>query len=610
MPLGSGWRVVLPSTAILLAACGQDGVPRPEPFPPSSTSSTSSSGGADGEGGQGGSAQGGGGSGGAGGQGGATTTAASSSSAAGATTGAGGQGGSGACTSGEGAPPVLVHQGDTDKLLLRGLVVTPDQTFAGEVLVLGDTIACVASACTDAPGAATASIVETHGLIFPGLIDTHNHILFDIFNEDDWAPTQSYTNHNQWTSSPRYGALVDTKQYLNGESGSPLDLGCELDKYGELKGLIAGTTSIQGSATPGNKACYGSLSRTIDQTPNGLMSDKIQTATLFPSTSSADAVCTNLTSGKTDAYVIHIAEGIDAVAKKEFATLTTISTTDGCLFSPKTTIIHGAALDEIELTQMAASGMSLVWSPQSNVFLYGAGTELTATTNIPLARSKGINIALAPDWSLGGSQNILDELRFADRVDNNAWGNTITPQELVKMVTIQAAKALGLDAVLGSITVGKKADQMIIGGDTTKPYDALLAATPAEVRLVLVGGVVLYGDKELQPLGQASPACDDLDVCCRPKFACVAAPGGTEANKLGQTLGEIQSTLSTALSTYDAQCCFKGTCYAATCCDEIMNGDETLLDCGGSCAPCPLDSGFKSSQQWTFSPLAPLVKCQ
>jgi cytosine/adenosine deaminase-related metal-dependent hydrolase len=218
---------------------------------------------------------------------------------------------------------------------------------------------------------------------------------------------------------------------------------------------------------------------------------------------------------------------------------------------------------------MAAAGMSLVWSPQSNVFLYGAGTTLTATANIPLAMSKGINIALAPDWSIGGSQNILDELRFADHVDNAAWGDQISPQELVKMVTTHAARALGLEAVLGSITVGKKADLMIIGGDITKPYEALLAASPADVRLVLVGGVPLYGDKVLQPISQASPGCEDLDICCQPKFACVATANGTATNKLGQTLGEIQSALSTSLTQYDA------------------------LDL----------------TQWDFAPLAPLVKC-
>ncbi len=543
----------------------------------------SSAGGAGGSGtgGQGGSAQGGAGG---QGQGGATGTASSTASGSGSgstTSGSStsssttGSGGSGPCAPVN--PAVLVKKGDADKVLLKGMVVTPDTAFAGEVLVVGDTIACVAATCSAAPGAATASVVDTQGIIFPGLVDTHNHILFNIFNEDDWAPTQSYTNHNQWGASPRYKALVDAKQWLNSEIDETVngvvyssDLGCELDKYGELKGLIAGTTSILTSATPANKACYASLARTIDQLPNGLPTDKIQTATLFPSMASADGVCTNQSTGKTDAYVIHIAEGIDATALKEFATLNTISTVDGCLFAPKTTIIHGAALGDAELTQMATAGMSLVWSPQSNVFLYGAGTMLTATADIPLAMSKGINVALGPDWSIGGSQNLLDELRFADKVDNTAWGNKITAQDLVKMVTSHAAKAIGLDTVIGSITVGKKADLMIIGGDTGMPYDALLAATPADVRLVMVGGAVLYGDKVLQPISQAAPACEDLDVCCQSKFVCVAASGGTATNKLGQSLAEIESALNTNLTQFDS---FNLT-------------------------------------QWDFMPLAPLVKCQ
>lgn len=587
MALGSRWWLIVPSSAFLLAGCGQDGTTKPNPFPTSTVSSTSStmSSGVGGAGGDGGSGQGGSAQGGAGGQGGATTTAsatsgstssATSSSASTSTSGSTtGSGGSGACDPVN--PAVLVKKGDADKVLLKGMVVTPDVAFAGEVLVVGDTITCAAASCSGAAGAATASVVDTQGIIFPGLIDTHNHILFDIFNEDDWAPTQSYTNHNQWGASPRYKALVDAKQWLNSEIDETVngvvyssDLGCELDKYGELKGLIAGTTSILTSATPGNKACYASLSRTIDQTPNGLPTDKIQTATLFPSTAAADGVCTNQSTGKTDAYVIHVAEGIDATAAKEFATLNTISSVDGCLFNPKTTIIHGAALKDAELTQMAAAGMSLVWSPQSNVFLYGGGTVLTATADIPLAMSKGINVALGPDWSIGGSQNILDELRFADKVDNTAWGDKITPQDLAKMVTSHAAKALGLDTVIGSIAAGKKADLMIIGGDPSKPYDALLAATPADVRLVLVGGAVLYGDKALQPISQAAPACEDLDVCCQSKFVCVAAPGGTATNKLGQSLAEIESALSTNLTQFDS---FNLT-------------------------------------QWDFMPLAPLVKCQ
>jgi hypothetical protein len=74
----------------------------------------------------------------------------------------------------------------------------------------------------------------------------HRHLqltLFDVFDENDWAPTPVYTNPSEWFSDPRYSALVDAKQYLNSEGGSAVDYGCEMEKYGELKALIAGTTS-------------------------------------------------------------------------------------------------------------------------------------------------------------------------------------------------------------------------------------------------------------------------------------------------------------------------------------------------------------------------------
>src|SRR4051794_20508728 len=105
-----------------------------------------------------------------------------------------------------------------------------------------------------------------------------------------------------------------------------------------------------------------------------------------------------------------------------------------------------------------------------------------------------MNVALGPDWSIGGSQNLLDELRFARTVDQTTWSGGLSSKDLVQMVTSNAARVLGLQALLGSLAVGKKADIMVIAGDACAPYDALIAATPAEVRLVVVGGVALYGD--------------------------------------------------------------------------------------------------------------------
>jgi cytosine/adenosine deaminase-related metal-dependent hydrolase len=251
-------------------------------------------------------------------------------------------------------------------------------------------------------------------------------------------------------------------------------------------------------------------------------------------------VCDRFTSGQTNAYVVHVAEGVDATAKNEFATLA--ARANGCLLAPQTTIVHGTALDTPEFTQMAQANMRLVWSPKSNVFLYGSATR------VDLALAAGVKtIALAPDWSLGGSVNLLDELAFAARYDDE-HGDVLTSQRLFEMVTIDAARAVGVDAELGSLEVGKRADLVLASGDPANPYGAVVGLRPDAVRLVMVGGRVLYGDPALQ--AAASPGCEALEVCGAPKFLCAAEE--STANLLNQTFAEITDRLGQALTAYDA----------------------------------------------------------
>ena len=451
-----------------------------------------------------------------------------------------------ACEACDGAPgpPEVVSLGTPGRLRIHGCLVTSDGVYDGDVLIVDDHLACVAADCSGDPEALGATVVDAHGIVMPGLLNAHDHIQFDIFDASDWAPLNVYTNHNQWTNEARYGAMVDAKQYLNGEGNSPIDRGCELNKYGELKGVIAGTTAIVGAANPANRLCYGSLARTIDQTPNDLGQDKIQVATLFPATATADGVCSAISGDTTDAYLIHIGEGVDATAKSEFTKLQTVSTVDGCLFKPETSIVHGTVLGAPEFQEMAGKAMHLIWSPHSDVLLYGA------TADVPLARASGVEVVLAPNWSITGSQNLLDELRYADMIDDTQWGDQLTAQDLFEMVTGAAARALGVDAFIGAIKVGKRADLLIVAGDNNDPYAALLAATPAEIGLVLVDGRPLYGDVGVQAF--APPECEPLDLCGADKFVCVAEASVMPADKLDQTLDDIASSLTDELVAYDA----------------------------------------------------------
>lgn len=460
-------------------------------------------------------------------------------------------------------------------LMLVGTIVTPDTVIDGEVLVIGQTITCadVASVCDADPNAAHAVYVQTNGVIAPGLIDTHNHVLFDIFDGDDWLPSKLYTNHNQWPNEPKYAAMLDVKQCLTNDSqGKPAwcastpygtstgSLRCEIDKWGELKALVAGTTSMVG--LPGTSAaCFGSLARSIDVVQNGLGDDRIRTSATFPpSKATADSVCNAFAQGTADAFLIHCGEGTDATSLNEFATLGSISTTPSCLYAPQTTITHGVAFTANEFQIMASKGMKLTWSPASNVALYGT------TADIPTALDAGVTIALAPDWSMGGSQNMLDEMRFANQWDDAHWNDRIDAAALVTMTTKNAASVLGLPNTIGRIEAGMVADLFVVTGDTTKPYDAIVAATPAAVRLVMIGGEVLYGDADLATLASS---CETFDACGKPKFLCVARPSAT-TDKLDQTYGQIQAAIEQGLEVADQQ----------------TTGDG-----------------------YTFAPLTPLVKC-
>ncbi len=136
------------------------------------------------------------------------------------------------------------------------------------------------------------------------------------------------------------------------------------------------------------------------------------------------------------------------------------------------------------------------------------------------------------------------------------------------MATENGAKVLAVDDKLGAIKEGLLADLVVFAGGAKDPYDAVVTATPKQVRLVMVGGVALYGDQEFKSLGPEKPGCEDLDICGKPKFLCVATTA--TADKLGQTFAEIKDALENAMVAAD---------------------------------------GATPNDGWSFAPLAPLVKC-
>ncbi len=406
---------------------------------------------------------------------------------------------------------------DPSKTLIKGTVVTPDQVLDGEVLIEGDTITCVGASCT-VPNGATR-ITVTNAYIFPGFVDAHNHVAYNILAR--WTPPKLYQRRSQWQGAQAYQVFKQPYADLINKG-----LFCEMVKYGEVKALLSGVTTIQGTAP--NNTCFRPLIRNAEnQNQLGLPASHIRTFIL-----DIRSFKGSMDWSVTKSFAVHIAEGIrgDAPSKQEF----TILKSKGLLASG-TAIIHGAAFEAPEFQQMAAVGAKLIWSPRSNLALYGQ------TTNIPLARQAGVEVSVGVDWNPTGSDHIFDELRTAAEVNGDEFDGAIPDADWIKMITLHPARALALDAQVGRLAPGLKADITVLRAQGSDPVKSLLQAHLQDVQLVWVGGTLLYGNRPV--LDKVKPGqCEALLVHGSPKRVCVKAQQPTTP-KAGQTLAEIREAL-------------------------------------------------------------------
>ncbi|MBI5488097.1 MAG: hypothetical protein HY905_12260 [Deltaproteobacteria bacterium] len=508
-------------------------------------------------------------------------------------------------------------------LTLRGTVLTPDDAIPdGEVLLDTATgrIICVAEDCSTRPEASGGTLLCTAGVILPGLIDAHDHIAYGI--QPRWNHgTRLYLSRYDWQGTPEYWSFGRPYDELQGS------LQCQMDKYGEARMALGGATSVQGSA--GAAACADPILRNLDMRGvNGFsgwtMEERVSRISGLSASNAADIVA-GLADGSIDAFVPHIGEGLDEASRAEFDTLADLG-----LILPGTAVIHGTGAGTIELARLAAAGAGLIWSPRSNVDLYGL------TTDIPVARNLGVRVALGPDWLPSGSASVLDELKCVDDLDAVYYDDAWTDRQLVEAVTSVAAEVLHIDAFVGRLQEGLLADVTVIHGDRLDPYRAVIAAAPQDVALVLRGGRLLAGDEDLAaPL--ATPFCEPVDACGTPKTICVKTTDSPTDGR-NETLAELTARLRTALEAarltdddydpadlsttcqYDLAPLFActpppacrfgrgditgtptaddgdgdGADDAADDCPAVFNPAQSDFDgdgAGDACDPCPLDPG-------------------
>ncbi|MBL8096198.1 MAG: amidohydrolase family protein [Anaerolineales bacterium] len=384
-------------------------------------------------------------------------------------------------------PPVLPRYG------LKGAIVTMDAGLViadGVVYIDAGTGKIAAVLSADAPppvGFETAPIVNTRGTIYPGLIELHNHLCYNTLTL--WQVPKAWDHRDQWPNHPDYLRLIRGPAQTLGADRADVYLPA-IVRYVEAKCLMSGVTATQGLTLRGTNTVAefrGNVRNVENPGHPDLVGANARIGDVKPG--EAGAFLAQLQ--RETCVLLHLSEGRrgDDHALSRFDRLQ-LADGSGWAITPALAGIHGAALREAELELMRAGGAALVWSPTSNLLLYGT------TADVATARAKGLRIGLGPDWAPSGSKNLLGELKTA-RLFSQHNGGLFSDEDLVALVTRDAADILGWGAAVGRVKAGQIADLMVIRTRSGDPYARLLKSTEADIGLVVIGGVPRYGRKSL-----------------------------------------------------------------------------------------------------------------
>jgi cytosine/adenosine deaminase-related metal-dependent hydrolase len=169
---------------------------------------------------------------------------------------------------------------------------------------------------------------------------------------------------------------------------------------------------------------------------------------------------------------------------------------------PRAALAHCVWVDGDGMQRLARQQTNVVHCPSSNLKL-GSGLA-----PIPEMLAAGCRVALGADGA--PCNNRLDaftEMRLAALVQKPRLGPDAMPAaQVLELATLGGARALGLDAEIGSIEVGKKADLAVLdlSGPHTQPESADLvsrivySARASDVRHVIIDGKIVVKDGGLR----------------------------------------------------------------------------------------------------------------
>jgi len=314
---------------------------------------------------------------------------------------------------------------------------------------------------TPAPGP-EPGLQFSQALAFPGLINSHDHLDFNLF---PMLGHRIYKSYTEWgpdihrRSSAVIKAVLQVPQELR-------------TLWGVYKNLLNGFTTV---VNHGAKLSVDNTLINVFQHCHCLHSPAFERRWRWK---------LNRFGISRRPFVLHVGEGVDPAAVREIDRLIRWN-----LFNRPLVGIHGVAMNE----RQAAAFRALVWCPASNYFL------LDKTAPVDLLKAR-VPILFGTDSTLTSGWNHWAQLRMARRL------GLMTDPELLETMTTAAAKAWQLEDI-GTLAEGKIADIVIARPkpDRTetdrKGMEDFYALDPEDFLLVMRQGEIrLFDATLLEPL--------------------------------------------------------------------------------------------------------------
>ena len=378
-----------------------------------------------------------------------------------------------------------------------------------------------------------------HAILMPGLVNVHTHLDYTVMRgilEDieffpwirELTARKSRLSSADWEASAIWGAAEGVAGGVTTlgdctDSGAALvgakTLGMRGIIYQEVFGIDTLRTvpdilaELQSKVERMTKACAGThLQMGISpHAPYTVRAELFRALSDYARNENLP-VCIHAAESRAEAELIHANQGAIAAmfARRGIAWQATGGSTAAYLdtfgiLTPQTLLVHGVQVSASDRYLIAERGSGWAFCPKSNAKL-GNGVAplgiLGRSLPNPEIPPSIPRIGLGSDSvASNNTMDLFEEMRFGVLMQRGARHriNALTAKEAVEMATLGGAKVLGLDAEIGSLEPGKRADMCVVGLDALHtlpaydPYNALVyAASASDVLATFIEGELRY----------------------------------------------------------------------------------------------------------------------